>query len=231
MDGSKHDHPVSPCDAAQDGLVAVALNLATGRERGEVLEHVESCARCADELRSLSETVDALVELAPEAEPPAGLELQVLERAMASRDRRRRRPPWLAAAVIVALAVVASIIGVWISSSPSTVGHANAPVTAQLLDRGKDVGSVVVTAGQPAWVSMTIDAKGWSGDVRCEVLLRGGGARLVGTFHLRQGWGAWTTTVNTGGEPIVAARVLTADDVVLASATLGASTTAPTPRW
>ena len=57
-----------------DDLAELALGVLTGRERSRALSHVESCPRCSEELELLSRAADALVAVAPEAEPPLGFE-------------------------------------------------------------------------------------------------------------------------------------------------------------
>ena len=68
------------CDAYDDELAELALGVLTGRERARVLVHVESCPRCAEELEQLSRTADAVVQVAPEVEPPLGFEVRLFER-------------------------------------------------------------------------------------------------------------------------------------------------------
>ncbi len=60
--------PLDPeCSAARDDLAALAIGTLTGRERAELLDHLERCARCAAELEELSAAADALVTLIPAA--------------------------------------------------------------------------------------------------------------------------------------------------------------------
>jgi hypothetical protein len=56
----------------------LALGTLDGRERAEVLAHVEHCPNCRQELLLLSDIADRLVELTPSAEPPVGFETRVL---------------------------------------------------------------------------------------------------------------------------------------------------------
>ena len=63
-----------------DELAELALGVLTGRERARALSHVESCQRCADELEQLSRVADAVVQVAPEMEPPMGFEVRLFEK-------------------------------------------------------------------------------------------------------------------------------------------------------
>ena len=66
------------CNEVRLRLGEVALGVAGGRERAEVLVHVERCLSCRAELSELSGLADELVLMTPPAEPPAGFESKVL---------------------------------------------------------------------------------------------------------------------------------------------------------
>ena len=98
------------CVQYEDDLAELALGVLTGRERARTLSHVESCPRCAEELEQLARAADAVVGMAPEAEPPLGFETRLFEKMGIEhvRPKRRRRPrywiPATAAAAVAALA-------------------------------------------------------------------------------------------------------------------------------
>jgi hypothetical protein len=107
----------------------LALDVADGLERDASLRHLASCASCRRIVSELSAMADDLLLLAPEHEPPAGLESRVLDAiglveepvdppvslsaARAERTARReraargswRRPLVAAAAAVVAIAI------------------------------------------------------------------------------------------------------------------------------
>jgi hypothetical protein len=125
------------CAQARELLVELATGVLTGQERGQVLRHVAGCAACRAELAALAQAADALLLLAPTAEPPPGFEGRLmvrLEGATPARpevaesarpDRQRGRPGrparwrrWLtrpalaaAAAVLVAAGLGATAVG------------------------------------------------------------------------------------------------------------------------
>ncbi|MFE7508576.1 zf-HC2 domain-containing protein [Promicromonospora sp. NPDC057488] len=68
------------CAELRDALTEVALGVADGTTRGEVMAHLATCDRCRDELSSLSAAADELLLLVPEREPAAGFEGRVLDR-------------------------------------------------------------------------------------------------------------------------------------------------------
>src|SRR6516165_824986 len=116
-DMSKHG-----CKEHQEELSELALGVLTGRERARVLAHVESCPRCAEELEQLSRTADAVVQVAPEAEPPLGFEVRLFERmgvADVHHRHRFRSPRWAAGALSAAAAVAALAVGLSFSLSAS----------------------------------------------------------------------------------------------------------------
>ncbi|HVX23578.1 MAG TPA: zf-HC2 domain-containing protein [Acidimicrobiales bacterium] len=79
-------NPATPderCQAVRDDLVSLATGTLTGRQRAEVVEHLERCPACAAELEGLCGAVDALMALVPDAEPPEGFAERVTARMRA----------------------------------------------------------------------------------------------------------------------------------------------------
>jgi hypothetical protein len=66
------------CEAFQATVAELALGVADGRERSELLAHAAHCAECRHELLALGEAADRLLDLIPPAEPPAGFESRIL---------------------------------------------------------------------------------------------------------------------------------------------------------
>ena len=64
----------------EDDLAQLALGVLTGRERARVLSAPGVVPVCAEELEQLSRAADAVVAVAPEAEPPLGFETRLFER-------------------------------------------------------------------------------------------------------------------------------------------------------
>ncbi|HUZ21632.1 MAG TPA: zf-HC2 domain-containing protein [Acidimicrobiales bacterium] len=75
----------SGCGRFADDLAELALGTLTGRERAELLGHLEGCPRCTEEVEGLSAAADSLLLAVPEAEPPVGFEVRVLDRLAAAR--------------------------------------------------------------------------------------------------------------------------------------------------
>jgi hypothetical protein len=149
----------SGCAHFSDDLAELALGTLTGRERAELLSHLEECPRCTEELERFSAAADSLLLAVPEVEPPVGFEVRVLDRlaaerldppvprlgatlqlgarrrsaaiARAPRARSGRRLVASAAAAAVLLAALGFGIG---RATDGTGGGANAPQGAALND-------------------------------------------------------------------------------------------------
>jgi len=192
-------------DGFQDDLAALATGTLTGRRRVEMLDHLESCPACAAELDELSGTVDVLMSLAPEAEPPAGFAERTvaLMRAdkrqmgeqpaegsagdtaghsvivpLATHRQRRGRP--VHRALAVAAVVVALALGVGIGALVAGSG-------------GPGTGSPGTATGTPGVRTATLQsASGGGGSV---VLTPGRPGWLVMTVEDAGAWGTVTCQV------------------------------------
>jgi hypothetical protein len=242
----------SSCDRYQDDLAELALGTLTGRDRAEALAHVESCGRCAGEVEELSRAADVLLQVAPEAEPPVGFEVRLLEQVAAKQATRQRegsreeavlpfRPPagtagWrrrvrrLAGTVrgrtVAAAAIVLGGVGIGLAATagggPAT-SHPTAVQAALLGTGGQPVGRVVASSGSPAWLFMMVDSGTLPTHVTCRVGLAGGRWMSLGTFSLSRGYGTWSAPLAVPASTVREAELVGAHGVVLATATF------PTP--
>jgi hypothetical protein len=121
------------CAQARELAPELALGILGGAERAEVVEHVNSCARCQAYVAELTEVGDALPLLAPEAEPSRGFDDRVLAAIAAPRRASRRR--WIAAvAVAAAAAAILSITIVRVvESNDTTTSRVAAPTAAPVV--------------------------------------------------------------------------------------------------
>jgi len=222
------------CEAYENELAELALGVLTGRERSQVLSHVESCPRCAEDLEILSRTADTVLQAAPDMEPPLGFEVRLFERMGVTdappRRRRRLRPSrWVPAVVGVAAAALALGVGLSVTSSPSTSPpQQSAPshdqgqvVTAALVSKGQTVGHVMTFGGDKPWLSMMLDDSSAHGTVRCDVVTEDGKVHTVGTFETREGYGAWMAPLHVNPATVRTAEVESPSGTVIATATLG----------
>jgi hypothetical protein len=223
-----------PCEAVQDDLAELALGILPGRERSEVLAHLDGCQRCTSALSELSTVVDTLVQLAGGAEPSLGFEQRLTQRLQVATPAepapgrlRRLRFPALAAAALVLLAVALGFGIGSLTSSTGGTGSSGPPraavaevASAQLRSGGEVLGEVFVAAGAPSWMFMTIDTGGWRSAVTCQVTLAGGRVVTIGRFRLTDGYGAWAAPLAVPAGEVRSARLLGAGGAVVASARL-----------
>lgn len=219
------------CEVIQDELAELALGVLSGRNRSEVLGHVESCSRCGAELERLSIVADALLQLAPEVQAPLGFELRLAERLQTERlqaeathpSRRFGRVALFSAAAV--MAVLGFGLGALVipggGNSQGQSATANL-TTANLTSHGHVLGEVMISAGSPAWMFMTVDDGAWPGTVTCDVTYAGGKVQTVGVFRLSGGYGAWGAPLSSSAGQVRSARLIASNGTVLASAQLSA---------
>jgi hypothetical protein len=192
-----------------------------------VLSHVESCPRCAEELEQLSRVADAVVQVAPETEPPIGFEVRLFERMGVSDVRRRRFRPshWIPVSAAAAAVALALGLGLGLSSSPSPTataqGHHTMSVSGNLVENGQPVGHVAAFGGSRPWMSITLDDSSARGTVSCVVVTDDGVTHHVGTFVAKRGYGAWSAPLVVNPAAIHLAEVVSPSGTVIATATLG----------
>jgi len=75
---------ISGCELLQSVSAELALGSLTGSERSAALAHVDDCQPCRQLVEELTAAADSLLLIAPEADPPAGFEVRLLERLHAS---------------------------------------------------------------------------------------------------------------------------------------------------
>ncbi|MFI5034802.1 MAG: zf-HC2 domain-containing protein [Acidimicrobiales bacterium] len=218
-------------EAVRGALAEYALGVLDGRDRAAVMGHVEGCEECADEVRSLTTTADALVHVPVAADPPLGFESRVMERI-----RRSGGPHARTRTTLVSLAAAASVIGAfgvgWAlqsATAPTTQAHLAGPVVERsLVAAGHPVGVVYVDTGRPSWMFVSLDVTGAPSRIRCDVITTSGRHDLVGTFNLVAGHGAWGTTLAVPWSSVRTVEITSMSGARVA--TLGApSWPSPTP--
>ncbi|HVB01564.1 MAG TPA: zf-HC2 domain-containing protein [Acidimicrobiales bacterium] len=219
------DQPGTPrdCDAYCDDLVEFGLGLLSGRRRAEVLEHLETCSRCAVEMEGNVIAADALLALTPEIDPPIGFETRLVKRFD---DRRVSRHRPFRVALSAAAAVLAIVLGFGIGALATDHGNSHSAqlsantVSAQLALNGHGLGSVYLASGSPAWMFMSVDYAHWSGEVWCQITTANGNQETVGRFNLVNGYGAWGVPLHVKASDILSASLVDVSGVVLGKAEL-----------
>jgi hypothetical protein len=227
-------HPVSPgCELYAEDLAELALGTLAGRQRVAVLQHVDSCLRCAEEVETLSHALDSLVQIAPDVEPPLGFEVRLFERlGLAAPQPVRRRGPrrvpvptrrarnaFLAAAAAI-VAVAGFAVGHLIET-PAPAPTQSAAITGVLQSgNGQTMGQVVVTSTRPAWLYMYVEGDSHAQQVRCELRLADGKFDVVGTFWTERGYGTWSSALTVPASQVAGARLVSMSGATLATANL-----------
>ena len=198
----------------------LALGVLEGDERGDALAHLAGCAACRAEVRHLAEAVDAVVALAPEAEPPVGFESAVIARIADERAGRAteeapgRRRRWLVAAAAAALLLV---LGIGVALVVAREGRGASSVATARMEApdGATVGEVWRTSEPDAAVFVSVPA--WAGidtvgpaapRYALRLDLAGGDTIEVGDFTLGDGVSSWAVATDLDGEDIRAVSVV-----------------------
>jgi hypothetical protein len=189
-------------------VAEVALGVASGEERAQVLEHAASCAECGTLLRDYAGIGDDLLLAAPEHEPPAGFESRVVEGLGVKRLSRSRRPLRFAlAAVAVAATTAAVMIFAFGGESRDGVD------SAQLREPGGEVaGKVMGYEGSPSWLLVSVGPAYRSGSYRCELVMRSGRRIRLRAFKLDKESGTWGQAIPVNLHDIAEVRVFDGGD-------------------
>jgi hypothetical protein len=203
-------------------LSEVALGVASGRRRAEILRHVENCSVCSNELDNLALTADAVLRLAPEIDPPLGFESRVAKRIHEGLHSRRTRNSHRSLKLAVA-ALVAAIVGFSLGSlfaTGTTVTHSisSSLASSRLESHGRAVGEVFLANGNPSWMYMSVESGNLSGVVRCEIVLAKGGVENIGQFTLYAGNGSWGVPFNLKISQVHEAQLVSTTGAVVATA-------------
>jgi hypothetical protein len=224
---SPRPYSSSECALFDADLVELALGSLSGKRRVAALAHLERCERCSAEVEDLSAAADELLELAPAAEPPVGFEARVAQRLRASQSqggpgrlRPLRRLLAAAAAVGVAFGAGVAVDRATGGAALSSYSAAGALETASLMSQGRQVGQVLVFAGNPTWIWVDVEGVRWQGALRCEVTLDEGRPVVLGSFWLSGERGAWSRSFSLPAGRLREARVLDEEGRVLAVAKL-----------
>jgi len=190
------------CAEVREQAPEFALGLLDGDARAEVVHHLDGCAGCRTVITELAETADAIVLLAPEAEPPAGFERRMMEQITGGARRARWRTTRLVAAVAAA-AVILSVVTVRVvdSTRSDPVAAPAVATVAMVGNNGITVGQVEVdNSGTGTRLAVTVDYALPDGDYRIVLAPDQAAHRDLGIIPVTGGRGAWSgsTTLPNG---------------------------------
>jgi hypothetical protein len=212
------------CTELREVASELALGTLPGDERAAALAHLEHCGECQMVVEELSDAADALLLLAPQAEPPAGFARRVAAGWRPQPPRVRQRMAAVAAAVALVLGGGTAVAaGIFHHGSPSPARFAlHAPgvrMARFVAARGENVGGQVFSyAGNPSWVFMTVHGRNSSEPYVCELDLTDGTKLNVGSFRLYEGSGSWGREVQVDVSRIRAVHLLKQGGETAASA-------------
>ena len=192
------------CEQLREPLVELALGIAPGEQRAQVLDHAARCPSCRPLLGDLAQVGDELLRLAPEHEPPAGFELRVLERLRPPRrggplaGLRLRAPRALALASVAAAltAAAGTAAGVLVATREerrlggqlqAVLSRAHGEyiaVTDLRNGSGRKLGLVFHYGGEWSWVFVALERPLPPGRYVATLVPRAGPPRELGRFDL-----------------------------------------------
>lgn len=201
----------SSCAVVREAAPEFVLGTLDGAERARVIDHLDGCARCRDEVAALADTVNDLALLAPEVAPSPGFAERVLalgsatsatatvadvadaprpplvlvEPLPASRPQRRRRA-W--ALVLAAAAVVALAVGM--VARRDVAGTGTVTFAVMVAPDGGVMGTTSAV-GDDGAVAVAVDYPSNWHDYRLEVVRLDGSTMTLGPMTLRDGAWRW----------------------------------------
>lgn len=222
--------PVFSCAELEQVAGELGLGVLGGLERAAALAHLEHCPRCRTLVEEAVQLGERLLELGPEAPPPAGFESRVVARqhGPVARGRRRDRRRWAvvgagagAAATAAGLFLGLGLPGGQAHQSAASSAAAAETRTAPLMSAHGEVGQVFVVAGNPSWVFMSVGMHGSNQTVTCQVVTRSGQRIDLGSFSVSDDyWSSWSAMVNFNPASIQSVQLVGAGGQVVSHASL-----------
>jgi hypothetical protein len=205
------------CDALGPVAAELALGTAEAGERGAALAHLDTCPTCRARVRELSEAVDQLLALAPEAEPPPGFESAVLDQIAVEAEQRSVRParrPRVALLAAAAVVLVLGGVGIGLAANEDGVADAESLAEAPMATlSGERVGEVWRYGNDNAVVVVSVPA--WAGDdspshdrYRLRLDLADGGTADLGPLELDDAGSSWASATGVEGDEIAGVSVV-----------------------
>lgn len=207
------------CTSVRERAPDLALGALTGPERAEVIAHLDDCPACQALVGEYASVADALLDLAPEAEPATELAAPVLAAMQPARHRRRRhRVAALVAAATLALSAGTGLTVALVArdrSGESSTATTSALRSAPMVGAGDvTVGRVVSTGERPPKLAVSVDYWVPDGLYQLAALDGNGDSEPVGMLQVAGGRGAWTGRATAVGRPVAVELVDQSGNVV-----------------
>lgn len=203
------------CDVVRECAADFALGALTGRERADLLAHLDHCASCQALVGEYAGVADSLLDLVPEADPPGELATPVLAALRpAPRRRWRHRVAALAAAAIVAISAATGVTWALVSGGAGSARHAALHSAPMVGSGGLTVGRVVTTEGRDPTLSVSIDYWLPEGEYQLAARNAAGDSAAIGTLDVADGRGTWTGSASSVEHPVAVTLTDTSGAVV-----------------
>jgi Putative zinc-finger len=193
------------CDVVRQSAPDFALGTLTGRERAEMVAHLDDCPSCQTLVGEYASVADSLLELIPEADPAGDVGAPVLAAMRPARRRWRHRVAALAAAAIIAIATATGITVAFRGQGDdsSTPRASSVLRSAPMVGSGNvTVGRVVTTNDRPPTLAVSVDYWLPDGSYQVAARDRAGGATPVGSLDVTNGRGTWTGSTAAADHPV-----------------------------
>jgi len=190
------------CPEVRAQLPEFVLGVLDGDARADVVAHIDHCAACRGQVTELSETADAVLLLAPEAEPPPGFERRVVTHLFDGRRVSRWRTAKIVA-LVAAAAVILSVVTVRVVDSARSGGTAAAIETVPMVGNdGATVGQVdVVDTDRSLGLALNVNYALADGAYRVVLAPESTPREVLGTITVADGRGAWAGIAQAVGGP------------------------------
>jgi hypothetical protein len=181
------------CPDVREVAPDFAFGILDGEARADVLLHLDHCQTCQRFVSELSETADAMVLLAPEAEPPPGFERRTLDRIVETSRRRR----WRTVKLVVATAAAAAILSVVMVRIVDQNREPTSPGTAETVAivgaDGQRVGKVdIVSDGTMMALDLDVAYSLPDGGYNIWLTRSGAPKERIGTLQVTDSAGSWS---------------------------------------
>jgi hypothetical protein len=196
----------------------LAMDVATGVERGRALAHLEVCRECRSLVSDLAEAKDEVLLLAPERETSAGFESRTLNH-LTRLARPARAPRWrriLSLSVAASVAAAAGVGGAWLATRSDRQAAAlfrtaleradGTYLGVEVLRRpdGTRAGHVAVYLGRPSWIFAVLDEGFPVGTFDVEIVGPTGDRRPAGVLTIETDRRGAGLVLPPGLEPVAA---------------------------
>ncbi len=146
------------CQQVRERGPELVLGTLDGVERAQVLAHLDECPGCREDVSRLTETVDAIGQLAPSLEPSPGFHDRVLAAmsptAVVALHTKRR--PRLGSVLVAAAAAILALVLSFGVVHDTDAGSSGVKSAAMVGEGGQTVGDAYLLDASPRFVVVSL---------------------------------------------------------------------------